>query len=281
MIFQQMKQHLEPVEITRFAHGKREYRVDLVSVESPIGIRLIHGPADHRTVQDVAITMRTPGNDVALALGFLFSEGILHHKNMLEKVEELTDADDVWVQVFVKPEYEIDTQKLVRHFYTTSSCGVCGKSSLEAVKYACTVVLPQKKWKVSQEMMVQLPEKLRKAQEHFEFSGGIHAAALFDLKGNLIDLQEDVGRHNALDKLLGMRFQHEQIPLLDHVLVLSGRASFELLQKSAMAGIRMVCAIGAPSSLALALAETYDITLVGFLKADRFNVYHAPERIQD
>ena len=183
------------------------------------------------------------------------------------------------VSVILKEDVIVNLKQLERNFYTTSSCGVCGKASIDLVKMACPIIIPQKKWKISPETIMTFPSKLRNAQLNFEYSGGIHAAALFDLSGECKFIREDVGRHNALDKLLGFAFTENLIPCFDFVLLLSGRASFELVQKASMAGIRMICAMGAPSSLAIDLAEEYDITLVGFLKENRFNVYSASERI--
>jgi FdhD protein len=183
--------------------------------------------------------------------------------------------DENLVMVSLQPDFLFDLQKLERHFYTSSSCGVCGKGSLDAVKTAVSAecLLPETPWLVRPEVIYSLPEKLRQAQETFDATGGLHACALFDAEGNLLSSREDVGRHNALDKLIGHYFRHAQIPLNQHMLMLSGRASFELLQKAAMAGIRCVCAVGAPSSLAVETANEFGIVLVGFLREGRFNVY--------
>jgi FdhD protein len=223
--------------------------------------------------------MRTPGNDGELALGFLFTEGIIRDWSEIADVKLDVNEGDAWVEVTLKGERTVDLANLERHFYTTSSCGVCGKTSIAAVQKACTVILPQKKWQISQEIIRRMPEVLRKSQNNFEYSGGIHACGFFNLEGELVALREDVGRHNALDKLIGWSLQNQKIPLFNGVLVLSGRASFELVQKAGMAGIRMIAAIGAPSSLAVELAEEFDISLVGFLKENRFNVYHGADRI--
>lgn len=274
-----MKQHLEPVEIVRYDNGKLISVSDLVSVEEPLGIRLKFHDGNSVTTKDISITMRTPGNDIELALGFLFTEGIIRKIDDVSDISQIESADNTWVEIVLGPDIILNLDKLERHFYTTSSCGVCGKSSIEAVHQACTVIFPQKKWKISHQILQGLPEKLRKSQNNFEYSGGNHACGLFDLNGELATLREDVGRHNALDKLIGWAMKNDELPLFKSILLLSGRASFELIQKAAMAGIRMVCAIGAPSSLAVELAEEFDITLVGFLKENRFNVYTGEDRI--
>lgn len=275
-----MKHHLEPIEIVSYSNGNKSYKADLVSVEEPLGIRLVYGPVSDCQTKDLSITMRTPGEDISLALGFLYTEGILKTPESVMSVEVSEQEEDTWVTVTVVESLSVDLERLERHFYTTSSCGVCGKASIDAVKIACPLIVPQKKWQISPEILLQLPDNLRKSQNNFEFSGGIHACGLFDLEGNLLSLKEDVGRHNALDKLIGAAFQQREIPLFDHILVLSGRASFELVQKASMAGIRFIAAIGAPSSLAVSLAESLDITLVGFLKSHRFNVYSGESRIR-
>lgn len=274
-----MKQHLEPVEVVRYENGTTRTVADLVSVEEPMGIRLKFADGAELTTKDLSITMRTPGNDGELALGFLYTEGIIRDWAEVAEVKLDVNENDAWVEVTLKGNRSVNLANLERHFYTTSSCGVCGKTSIAAVQIACPVILPQKKWQISQEILRSLPEVLRKSQNNFEYSGGIHACGFFNLEGELVALREDVGRHNALDKLIGWSLQNKKIPLFNGVLILSGRASFELIQKAGMAGIRMVVAIGAPSSLAVALAEEFDICLVGFLKENRFNVYHGADRI--
>ena len=274
-----MKQHLEPVEIVRYENGNTRTVADLVSVEEPLGIRLKFTEGIVLTTKDLSITMRTPGNDGELALGFLYTEGIIREWAEVAEVKLEENENDAWVEVTLKGNRSVDLANLERHFYTTSSCGVCGKTSIAAVQKACPVILPQKKWQISQEILRSLPEVLRKSQNNFEYSGGIHACGFFNIEGELVALREDVGRHNALDKLIGWSLQNQKIPLFNGVLVLSGRASFELVQKAGMAGIRMIAAIGAPSSLAVALAEEFDISLVGFLKENRFNMYHGADRI--
>jgi FdhD protein len=279
------KNTLIPYEILKISGTNRTHVNDLVSVEEPLEISIQHGLNGFDSKQNVAITMRTPGFDADLAVGFLFTEGIINKPEDILNVDvfESRESENTMqhhsVSVILKEDVIVNLKQLERNFYTTSSCGVCGKASIDAVKMACPIIIPQKKWKISPETIMTFPSKLRNAQLNFEYSGGIHAAALFDLSGECKFIREDVGRHNALDKLLGFAFTENIIPCFDFVLLLSGRASFELVQKASMAGIRMICAMGAPSSLAIDLAEEYDITLVGFLKENRFNVYSAPERM--
>ncbi len=245
---------------------------DLLAVEEPLEIRLEYGPLDQRVAQSLSVTMRTPGADADLATGFLFTEGMVHHPEAVVSVR--TVLENV-VIVALHPDLEVDMAKLDRHFYTTSSCGVCGKTSLEAIKTAQNPAFLANSAPPmgSPAIIYTLPTILRRAQDTFDATGGLHAAALFDTTGNLLAVREDVGRHNALDKLIGHYFQQKTVPLCEHILLLSGRASFELLQKAAMAGIRIVCAVGAPSSLAVETAEAFGITLIGFLRDNRFNLY--------
>jgi len=229
--------------------------------------------------------MRTPGNDIELTVGFLFTEGIIQSVDQIKNIEESVSVEAFnglaanQIKVHLNENVQFDLTKLERNFYTTSSCGVCGKASIDAVKIACPIIVPLDKWKIEKKVLLTLNDSLQNAQENFNFSGGIHASAMFDLAGELLDIKEDVGRHNALDKLIGNAVQKNEIPLFNNILFLSGRVSFELVQKASMAGFRMICAVGAPSSLAVDLAEELDITLVGFLRDNRFNIYAAPERI--
>jgi FdhD protein len=245
---------------------------DQLAVEEPMEIRLEFGPITKRKSQNISITMRTPGADEDLAIGFLFTEGIVRQSADVFSVKRWGEN---MVTVSLQPDFDFDLKKLERHFYTSSSCGVCGKSSMDAVKIAAnhSFSSPKKDWKINPSVLYSLPDTLRKVQNTFDATGGLHACATFDLQGNLLEIREDVGRHNALDKLIGHYFKQGLVPLDEHILLLSGRASFELLQKAAMAGIQLVCAVGAPSSLAVETAESFGITLVGFLREGRFNVY--------
>lgn len=267
------KTSLQAFEIQKYVKGERQFINDLLSVEEPLGIKIRH----QNELHDISVTMRTPGNDDCLSLGFLFTEGIIQDFQDVVKIEENTEDSNVTIEL--RSELNWQKDKLQRNFYTTSSCGVCGKASIDAVKLACPIVVPQKKWTVASSILLGLPQKMREVQESFEFSGGIHASALFSLDGLLLEIKEDVGRHNALDKLIGSQLMKRRIPLFEHILILSGRGSFELIQKAAMSGIRFVACVGAPSSLAVELAEEYDITLVGFLKDARYNVYTGFDRV--
>lgn len=250
--------------------------IDLVAVEEPLEISLSIPTATPPLIsKNISITMRTPGSDTDLALGFLFTEGVLRSFEQLKKVESSENA----INVVLNGEEGVDLSKLERHFYTSSSCGVCGKSSIEMIRTSPQFASLGSNFKVAPELVKSLPSKLRKQQRLFESTGGLHAAALFSLEGAIAGLCEDVGRHNALDKLIGQALQKQQLPLNRHLLLLSGRASFELIQKAVMAGISFVMAVGAPSSLAVDLAKEHEITLLGFLKADRFNVYNDADRI--
>lgn len=276
-----MKYNLEPVNIQRFHKGETKELTDMVSVEEPLSIFVeFNNDEGGISKKSISITMRTPGNDPALAKGFLYTEGVIHREADIEEIFEDVREDHAEVIVRLSPSKRIDWHRLERNFYTTSSCGVCGKNSIEAVKTVCPIIIPQQSWSVAYSLLLGLPDKLREVQKGFELSGGIHAAAWFDLSGEIQSFQEDVGRHNALDKLIGELWESDHWPLFNGILLLSGRASFELVQKASMAGVRMILAIGAPSSLAIQLAEEYGITLVGFLKKDRFNVYTSSERIQ-
>ena len=274
---------VQPIEIQRIKVNAEESVLDLLAVEEPLEIRIGYGPADDRHQQALAVTMRTPGHDEELALGFLFTEGIITHKDEVRSIQYCVDTGRQVtpnvLRVELHPEVTFDPAKLQRNFYTTSSCGVCGKASIEALQVqACAVSIQGNKvWNPA--TIHTLPARLREAQAVFKHTGGLHASALFSPSGELLVLQEDIGRHNALDKLIGSAMERELLPLEDHLVLLSGRIGFELVQKSVMASIPMLVAIGAPSSLAASVAEEFGITLIGFLKKDRFNVYTHPKRI--
>lgn len=249
---------------------------DLLAVEQPLEIRIIYGDENSRQQKNISVTMCTPGHDEELAIGFLFTEGIISGK---DDIQNCSSAGNNIVIAGLRPGISFDPKKIERHFYTSSSCGVCGKSSIDAVKN----VFPNNRTKddivIAAHVFTRLPDALRQQQEVFEHTGGLHASALFDLNGILMMTREDVGRHNALDKLIGAALRQGAIPLNEYILLLSGRASFELIQKAAMAGIKVVCAVGAPSSLAVELAKECDMTLVGFLRDGRFNIYCGEQRI--
>ncbi|WP_031526795.1 formate dehydrogenase accessory sulfurtransferase FdhD [Dyadobacter crusticola] len=252
---------------------------DLLAVEEPLEIRIAFQRNGKATWQNVSVTMRTPGNDPELAAGFLFTEGIIHDIRQIKTVENSVFEENL-VLVKLADSCEPNLNHADRNFYTTSSCGVCGKASIEAVKTVSRFVL-ENTLSVNTEVLFGLADKISGSQRVFEETGGLHAATLFDKNGNLLQLREDVGRHNAMDKLIGAALLSDKLPLTGNILLLSGRASFELIQKALMAGIEMVVSIGAPSSLAVQLAEDNNITLVGFLKQDKFNVYTGFHRISD
>jgi len=251
---------------------------DLLAVEEPLEIRL----GD----KSISVTMRTPGHDFELAAGFLFSEGILHDAAQIREIRwsHLTNGNPRRlgnsVTVELSPGVELDLERLERHFYTTSSCGVCGKASIEAIEMQGCPLLPRNSPLVESSIVHRLPETLRSAQAVFDRTGGLHAAALFSPDGTLQLLREDIGRHNALDKLVGAEMLASHTPLSEGLLFVSSRASFELVQKALMAGIPILAAVGAPSSLAVETAQRFNLTLLGFVRDSRFNIYSGASRIQ-
>jgi FdhD protein len=279
-----LKKEKFETQIQRFSAGKAvENVLDTLSVEEPLEIRLgfsENGKISHRAV---SITMRTPGADIELAAGFLFTEGILDSPRQIKSVKHCGKFPNNQNTLRVDPaeNVAIDFGRLERNFYTTSSCGVCGKSSLEALTVAgARQILESDDALITSEIIHRLPAALRARQTVFDETGGLHAAALFDFAGNLIDLREDVGRHNAVDKLIGRQFLDDKLPLAEKILLLSGRASFELVQKAVMAQIPVICAVGAPSSLAVEAAREFNVTLLGFVRENRFNIYCGNERIE-
>lgn len=246
-------------------------------------IRLLFGPTEKRIVRSLSVTMRTPGEDEELAAGFLFTEGILSSPDQIEAIEARgVDASGQptgnTIRVALRPEVEVDFAKLQRHFYTSSSCGVCGKASLEMLELRGARPV-EATWSISAEAIRQLPYRLREAQPTFELTGGLHAAGLFESSGQLLSVREDVGRHNAVDKLFGRAFLDRQMPLEQLGLVISGRVSFEIMQKALAAQVPVIVAVGAPTSLAVELAAEYELTLVGFTSAKRMNVYAGGARV--
>ena len=268
--------------VRRLRAGKWTEAEDVLAAEEPLETRLIWKDGRRSVTKSIAITMRTPGHDFELAAGFLHGEGIIAARDDVADISYCTDEDEDQafniVTVTLRPGLVFDASKLERNFYTTSSCGVCGKAALDALEVQGCQVLPDG-FTVPADVVCGLPAKLRESQAVFDRTGGLHAAGLFDRKGKLLGLQEDVGRHNAVDKLIGERFLADKLPLEDSILMLSGRASFELVQKALVARIPVVAAVGAPSSLAVQLAESFNITLCGFVKADALNVYSTPGRV--
>jgi FdhD protein len=258
--------------------------IDALAIEEPLEIRLEYGPVNERKVNNVSVTMRTPGNDAELALGFLFTEGIIKQPKHISTIEHCLIAcnenKENVIQVSLVEDAVPYLKNMERNFYTTSSCGVCGKGSIDAIRTVSTYKSDGQEGNfVSAELLQQLPQILSDHQRVFLDTGGLHASALFSSTGELMLLREDVGRHNALDKLIGAALNLNWLPLNRYILLLSGRASFELVQKAAMAGINIIAAVGAPSSLAVELAEEFNITLIGFLNHKRFNIYTASKRI--
>jgi FdhD protein len=253
---------------------------DAVAVEEPLEIRIGHRASGRWITTSLSVTMRTPGHDFELAAGFLFSEGIIRSGNDVAAIQQVGPPTSNVVRVDLGPDVQLDLGRLERHFYTTSSCGVCGKSSLEALSSQPSHSPPRHTPLIAASLIHDLPQIARRSQSVFEQTGGLHAACLFDPAGRLLLLREDVGRHNAVDKLIGHQLLKGEVPLHEQLLFLSGRASFELMQKALMAGIPIVAAVGAPSSLAVDLAREYELTLLGFVRDRRFNVYAGNWRIQ-
>jgi FdhD protein len=268
---------LAAVRVCRVSDAAAVVQPDVLAVEEPLEVRLGCEVGGRHVHAPVSVTMRTPGHDAELAVGFLFTEGILAEREQVAGVRQC-GAGNV-ARVDLRPGVAVDLTRLERHFYTTSSCGVCGKASLEAVRVSAAHRPPAGRPVVADGVIRRLPEALRVAQAVFDRTGGLHAAALFDARGHLLCLREDVGRHNALDKLIGAQFLAGRMPLSDGVLLVSGRASFELVQKAAVAGIPILAAVGAPSSLAVSLAREHGLTVLGFVRQDRFNVYTGAESV--
>lgn len=251
---------------------------DKLAIEEPLEIQLLSGNADNRVQKSVSVTMRTPGHDKELAAGFLFTEGIIKNIREVKFIKQESSGINK-ILVGLQDNVNINLEKTERNFYTTSSCGVCGKSSIAAIKTVSVYNNEPDTMCLKAEMFYNIHDIVREQQAIFDSTGGLHASALFDLQGNFIMLREDVGRHNALDKLIGTALLNEQLPLSNSILFLSGRAGFELIQKAAMAGIKIVTAVGAPSSLAVEMAKESNTTLIGFLRDERFNIYSGEQRI--
>ena len=271
--FNKTKQSIWKVEANRITRKK-----DVLATEEPLEILLRAGD-DQKTL---AITMRTPGNDYDLAAGFLYNEGIIQSKDDFTAMTYCVDDkqqeyNSLRIQLTADSMPHLD--QLERHFFTNSACGVCGATMLDDLSERNIPIIPSGPI-VNSSLITSLPDKLRQAQDLFESTGGLHAAALFDLDGNLLTVREDVGRHNALDKLVGWGVINDQLPFHNRILMVSGRASYELLQKSYVAGVPIFCAVSAPSSLAVDVAERFGITLIGFLRGNCFNIYTGIERVK-
>ena len=276
------KIHIKP--ITKILKDKQDVKDDVLVTEEPLEIQIaemnVDGIYEHKSV---AITMRTPGNDVELAVGFLFSETIISDVSQIQEITNCKQADEPEnvIRVFMKPEQHIDWKKLERNFYVNSSCGVCGKQSIEQLQ----CLIPEKKQpsniKLRSDQVFGLTEKLKLEQTVFQYTGGIHGTAIFNEELKMLGVFEDIGRHNALDKAIGDSIFNHQRDLTDCIGVISGRAGFELVQKSVQANLAILIAVGAPSHLAVELAQEFDLTLIGFAKQHSFNIYTHPQKITD
>ena len=261
-------------QVTEWNDGTTTRKDDFLAAEEPLEIRIGENP--------LSVTMRTPGHDVELAAGFLFTEGLVQRREQIVALENAANEDDGKrgnvVRADVVSEALPDFDKLRRHFFAASSCGICGKASIDAVR-SRLLRTPNSEFRVKPELIVSLPDVLRSAQDVFERTGGLHAAALFDSGGKLLIVREDIGRHNAVDKVVGWALLNGRIPLSDSVLLVSGRGGFEIIQKATVAGIPVVASVSAPSSLAVQLARELRLTLIGFLRGKRFVVYAGEERL--
>jgi FdhD protein len=271
-----LRRNVTPTKVVALDGGVRTERADTLATEEPLEIR-VAGP-DGITHQ-VAVTMRTPGGDFELAAGFLFTEGLVGPGDVsrVAYCDDLDDEEQRFNVVTVTLARPFDPEVLRRNFFATSSCGVCGKAALDDIEVRCPPVAPGPD--VSAEVLVSLPDKLRAAQRVFDRTGGLHAAGLFTSDGDLVSLREDVGRHNAVDKVIGEQLLANSMPLSQRVLQVSGRASFEIVQKAAVAGIPIVSAVSAPSSLAVEAGERFGQTIVGFVRDGRCNVYTHADRV--
>jgi len=270
---------VEQINIQKISAGKKSELADMVAVEEPLEILLAYSSQSGLMRKNIAVTMRTPGNDEELAAGFLFTEGIINNAGTIQEIKQ-TASDDNRILVILKENTVPVLSNIARNFYSSSSCGICGKASIDAIRTNILTCDEQDNLLIDASVLYTLQVQLKKEQTVFEETGGIHACALFGSEGNFILLKEDIGRHNALDKIIGNALLNDQLPLSKAVLLLSGRASFELVQKAAMAGIKIIAAVGAPSSLAVDMAKETGITLIGFLKDDRFNIYSGEQRIK-
>lgn len=272
------------MQVTRFSDAGKQQMADRLAIEEPLEIRVEFFEGEEKKSKSVSITMRTPGHDEELAAGFLFTEGILRSPSDVIEIVGCgpkTGAGQTanTVKVRLAPHAIVNWPKLERHFYSTSSCGVCGKASLDALEVPGLRPIAREGFQIAATEISALQAKVRAHQSVFDQTGGLHGAALFTTSGELLEVREDVGRHNAVDKLLGAQFISGNTPLSNRLLFLSGRASFELVQKALVAGIPMIVAVGAPSSLAVELATRFNITLVGFVRDGRFNIYHGDWRL--
>ena len=265
------------ISITQVRETGRQGTRDIVAMEEPLEIRLGYtDPLKGRVHKSISITMRTPGDDINLACGFLYSESII---SSIEEISTIDDRANNVIRIELEEDRVFDLSRIERHFYTTSSCGVCGKASLEALSTTGYDAILDNTFSISHKNLCSIGARLNEKQSLFRKTGGCHATATFDVHGNIIAITEDVGRHNAMDKLIGSMLRARLLPMQEMGIIVSGRASFELMQKALVAGCPMLVAVGAPSSLAIELAQEFNITLIGFLRSSGYNIYHNPTAI--
>jgi FdhD protein len=274
------------IDVSKVSGDQRVSKADSVAVEEPLEIQLSYPAAESAAAKSISITMRTPGDDANLAVGFLYTEAIIRSAEQVASVEHCgAAADDTGlrniIRVSLNPDVEVDLGRLQRHFYTTSSCGVCGKASLEALRVTGQTSLSDNTVTFSRSVIVGMPDKLAAEQQVFTKTGGLHAAAVFNQAGEILFVREDVGRHNAVDKVIGALLLDAKLPASELGLIVSGRASFELMQKTLVAGIPLLAAVSAPSSLAVQLANEFGMTLIGFLRNEKFNIYAGEQRVTE
>ena len=265
---------LDLTQVSEWDDGKILRKEDYLAAEEPLEIRVGDEP--------LSVTMRTPGSDLELAAGFLLTEGLITRRDQIVSLDQVVQDGEAnrgnVVRAVLAPESAPDFEKMRRHFFAASSCGICGKASIDAVR-AHALEPPNPEFRLDAEVLVRLPDELRASQAVFGRTGGLHAAALFDAKGKLLVLREDIGRHNAVDKVIGWALLENRVPLGDAVLMVSGRGGFEIVQKAIVAGLPIVASVSAPSSLAVQLARELGLTLIGFLRGRRFVIYAGEERI--
>ena len=261
-------------QVSEWDDGKLHRKDDYLAAEEPLEIRVGEEP--------LSVTMRTPGHDRELAAGFLFTEGLIQRREQIVNLESAEPKDGTnrgnVIQAELAPDAAPDFVKMKRHFFAASSCGICGKASIDSIR-ARLLAAPNPDFRLNAELLVRLPDALRSSQDVFQRTGGLHAAALFDPRGKLLVLREDIGRHNAVDKVIGWALLEGHVPLADSVLLVSGRGGFEIVQKAIIAGVPVVASVSAPSSLAVQLARELRLTLIGFLRGRRFVIYAGEERV--
>jgi len=266
---------LDLTQVSEWEDGKILRKEDYLAAEEPLEIRVGDEP--------LSVTMRTPGHDLELSAGFLLTEGLITKREQIVSLENVVEDGEAnrgnVVRAVLAPESAPDFEKMKRHFFAASSCGICGKATIDAVR-ARTLEAPNPGFRLDAEVLLKLPDALRASQAVFGRTGGLHAAALFDARGELIVLREDIGRHNAVDKVIGWALLENRVPLGEAVLLVSGRGGFEIVQKAIVAGLPIVASVSAPSSLAVQLARELRLTLIGFLRGRRFVIYAGEERIK-